>query len=319
MRQFAGRSSLRRLEIAVAWRSRGTAYRQRLPMEYRPFIATVEDYAGIDREEAERAVHATLATLAERLAGGEVRDLAAQLPGELRPFLEGAEPAEAFGVDEFLRRIAQREGVPVPTAARHARAVFTALGRAVGHKELKDMASQLRTDFREFIEAANPATAHLQPPPPDELPADDFVESTADRLGAGRDTAWHAIDAVLEMLARRISHGEVDDLAVSLPAAVAGPLEYGIIASGDNARPIPVEEFVRGIVEREGVTPREAIEHTRAVFATLREFVGDKELSDVFAQLPKDYDVLQPREDEPEAAVEVQVVELVELVEYVRP
>jgi uncharacterized protein (DUF2267 family) len=77
---------------------------------------------------------------------------------------------------------------------------------------------------------------------------------------------------------------------------------------------LPVEAFVRGIVERERVTPREAIEHTRAVFAALRDVVGDKELSDVLAQLPRDYDVLLPRAGESEAVVAVQVVQLLALV-----
>ena len=80
-----------------------------------------------------------------------------------------------------------------------------------------------------------------------------------------------------------------------------------------------METFVRGIVDGEGVTPREAIEHARAVFATLREYVGEKELSDVLAQLPKDYDVLLPSEDDSEDAVAIQVVELVEYVEAPGP
>jgi hypothetical protein len=73
-----------------------------------------------------------------------------------------------------------------------------------------------------------------------------------------------------------------------------------------------MEIFVRGIVDGERVTSREAIEHARAVFATLREYVGEKELCDVLAQLPKDYDVLLPFKDESDAVVAIQVVELVE-------
>jgi hypothetical protein len=47
--------------------------------------------------------------------------------------------------------------------------------------------------------------------------------------------------------------------------------------------------------------------------------VGEKELSDVLAQLPKDYDVLLPFEDESADAVAIQVVELVEYVQAPRP
>jgi hypothetical protein len=52
------------------------------------------------------------------------------------------------------------------------------------------------------------------------------------------------------------------------------------------------------------------------VFATLREFVGDKELADVLAQLPKDYDVLLSRDDEEdEAMLVIQEIEPIEMVE----
>jgi uncharacterized protein (DUF2267 family) len=178
---------------------------------------------------------------------------------------------------------------------------------------------QLSKDYGVLIEAMDPAIAHVQTPRPDELPADQFVQRVADRLGSDRATAWRAIDAVLEMLGRRISHGEVDDLITRLPPPLAGPLEHGLAVAGDEARAIPVEQFVRGIVEYERVAPREAIEHARAGFATLREFVGDKELSDVLAQLPKDYDVLLPRDEQSdEEVLVVEEIELIELVEYTR-
>jgi uncharacterized protein (DUF2267 family) len=50
-----------------------------------------------------------------------------------------------------------------------------------------------------------------------------------------------------------------------------------------------LDEFVRRVAEREGITPAEAREHTRAVFATLREAVGEDEFRDVSAQLPLEY------------------------------
>ena len=48
-------------------------------------------------------------------------------------------PAERFDVDEFLRRVAGREGVEIATARRHAEAVLAALARAVGDKEFADL------------------------------------------------------------------------------------------------------------------------------------------------------------------------------------
>jgi uncharacterized protein (DUF2267 family) len=117
------------------------------------FIATVEDYAGVDCEEAERAIRATPG---ERLTDGEVRDIAAYLPDELRPFLRSGEPARRSDLRDFLRRVSERAGVPMPTAARYARAVFTALGRAIPRREQRDLAAQLPDDFAALLETIGP-------------------------------------------------------------------------------------------------------------------------------------------------------------------
>jgi uncharacterized protein (DUF2267 family) len=119
---------------------------------------------------------------------------------------------------------------------------------------------------------------------------------------------------VLETLGERITHGEVQDVEARLPSELRAPLERGDQLSNGAARPLSVRDFVLRVAEREGVTPDTAREHARAVFLTLREVVGEKEFSDVLAQLPKDYDVLLPRDDERDAAAELRVLEVVELV-----
>src|SRR4051794_38067713 len=124
-------------------------------MDYREFLKTVSEHAGVPSDEAQRAVGAVLTTLAERITGGEARDIAAQLPAEVRPYLQSPEPAEAFDREEFLRRVAERAGAPLPAATRYERGVFVALGRAVSRDELEDMIAQLPRDFGDLIEAAD--------------------------------------------------------------------------------------------------------------------------------------------------------------------
>ena len=52
-------------------------------MKHDEFIGRVQHYARLaSRGDAERATRATLETLGERLAGGEPKDLASQLPPE---------------------------------------------------------------------------------------------------------------------------------------------------------------------------------------------------------------------------------------------
>ena len=101
-------------------------------MKGEQFIAEVKNLAELDsNEDALKAVRATLETLRERLAGNEPADLAAQLPQEIAPFVEGAGGQEAFSVQEFYDRVAHKEGTKSEEAVNHARAVATVLQTAV--------------------------------------------------------------------------------------------------------------------------------------------------------------------------------------------
>jgi uncharacterized protein (DUF2267 family) len=258
-------------------------------MRYATFMTTVEQAAGITREEAERAVPATLQSLAERITGGEARDIAAFLPRELRPLLTAArEEAEPFDLDEFLRRVAEREGVDPATAAEHARAVFTALGAAVAPGELRDMAAQLPRDFDSLLAAAGSGRRRA-------MDDDDFVRRVAELAGwSDREEARRATEAVLETLAERISEGEVDDLMVELPGTLRPALERGLRQSRA-AKPMTADEFVARVAEREGVDLDEAEQHASVVFTALREAISPKEFSDMAAQLSRDYESLLAR------------------------
>jgi uncharacterized protein (DUF2267 family) len=114
--------------------------------EYDRFIKRVQDLADIQTEEqALEAIRATLETLSDHLTGGQAEDLAGQLPGEFSHFLQTdpQRPAEAFTLDEFYRRVSEREGVDLETAIHHARAVMRTIGMFVDRKELHDTLSQL--------------------------------------------------------------------------------------------------------------------------------------------------------------------------------
>ena len=99
-------------------------------------------------EWVEKLTRATLATLAERITGGEAQDLAAQLPGPLKTALTGAqENAEAFSFEEFVERTAERAGTDVDVAEVAVIAVFATLRDAVTPGEFDDVLSQLPSDF----------------------------------------------------------------------------------------------------------------------------------------------------------------------------
>jgi uncharacterized protein (DUF2267 family) len=248
-------------------------------MTYDDFVTSVAQALGAGRERAERAIEATLQTVAERIGRGEARDLMEQLPAELAPWLSTSGGAQSFDVDEFLRRVAEREGVETPEAERDARAVFRALALAVSPKEFDDVVAELSKDYAPLLPRG---------PAVDVIAADTFLHRVADRAAVDHDAARRAVDAVLQTLATRIAGGEVDDLIARLPVELHPPLKRGKELSGGKATRMPFEAFVRRVSELEGVSMDDAHDHVRAVLTTLREAVGE-EFFDVASQLPDEY------------------------------
>jgi uncharacterized protein (DUF2267 family) len=121
-------------------------------MKGEQFIAEVKNLSELDsNEEAQKATRTTLETLKERLAGNEPSNLAAQLPPEIATYVEGEGGGEAFSVEEFYERVAQKEGVGHEEAVRHARAVATVLQTAVTGGEIDDVRSQLGAKYKELF------------------------------------------------------------------------------------------------------------------------------------------------------------------------
>jgi uncharacterized protein (DUF2267 family) len=117
-------------------------------MKYEEFISRVAQNAELSEEDAARLTRATLATLAERITGGEAQDLAAQLPAPLKTALISAhENAEALSFEEFVERTAERAGTDPDVAEVAIDAVFATLRDAVTPGEFDDVLSQLPADF----------------------------------------------------------------------------------------------------------------------------------------------------------------------------
>jgi uncharacterized protein (DUF2267 family) len=254
-------------------------------MRYATFMDIVEQQSGLSRPESDRATRAVLETLSERITRGEALDIAAFLPEPLQAWLTWApEPAEPFGLDEFIRRVAKRANLDRAEAAAATEAVFAALGQAVAPGELRDMAAQLPREYDRLLAIAG-AGRRTEP---DDL---DLVGQVAALGGLDRDVAARAAEAVLEVLGERISAGEAEDFEPDLPAELREALRRGY-GRKPAAVPMPAGEFVRRVAELEGVSPHEAEQHVRAVFAALRKLLPDKEFADLAAQLSRDYEEL---------------------------
>lgn len=131
------------------------------------FIDSVAKRSGTSPAQAESLTHATLQTLAERLTGGEARDLAEQLPGEFRDDLcEVPEPAEPFGLIEFIQRVSARAGADSTgaDAGRGVLAVFKAICKDISSDEFDDIMAQLPEEFPDVREPVGARTGARRRP-----------------------------------------------------------------------------------------------------------------------------------------------------------
>lgn len=140
-------------------------------MRHDALIGHVQALAGLpDRGTAERAVRATLVTLAERLPDGVADHLAAQLPAPLPGYVREVTMApdhdprqratgERFGLTAFAGRVAVRVDGTEEAGLRQAAAVLEALDAAVGPELMDKVAGALPEDIRELL----PGTRARQP------------------------------------------------------------------------------------------------------------------------------------------------------------
>ena len=123
-------------------------------MKYDEFIGQVQHRAQLPEEgDATYAARATLMTLGERLAGNEPLDAASQLPDVLKEFLtDGREAGEGirFSLEDFYRKVANREGTDIETARRHAIVVMSVLREALTPGEWEDICAQLPDEYNEL-------------------------------------------------------------------------------------------------------------------------------------------------------------------------
>jgi uncharacterized protein (DUF2267 family) len=128
-------------------------------MNYDEFVGQVQSRARLaSTNDAIRATRATLEVLGERIFGGEAKDIASQLPTELKSYLQQGKTKESFDLNEFFRRVCEREGVELPDAVHHARAVISVLCDAVSPGEINDILAQLTEDYDDLFEAGSEGT-----------------------------------------------------------------------------------------------------------------------------------------------------------------
>jgi uncharacterized protein (DUF2267 family) len=126
-------------------------------MTFDKFVGEVQHRAGLNSMgDAVRVIRCTLGVLSQRLAGGEAKDLASQLPSEIGYYLLHSEAGRGrrFSVGEFLDRVSFCEGIGKPKAVFHVRAVLEVLREAVSAGEFEDILAQLPGKYEPLFTAA---------------------------------------------------------------------------------------------------------------------------------------------------------------------
>jgi uncharacterized protein (DUF2267 family) len=264
---------------------------------YDRFVAMVSDLASLSIPQAELSVRAVIETLAEHLSHDQRRELAARLPKAVKPWLEQPGAGEQLRHAAFLHRVAEREGiylerldrVGLQAAERHVRAVLAVVRLLLLPDEVEALAERLPEEARALLRGSQPRHRPA-------FSADAFADRVAAAARFDRERALRATEAVLETLGERLAAGEINDLEALLPGEFHPALELGKLHSGGKAERFDVEEFVGRVADRVGETAHDdAFDDARFVFRKLHETLPQRELDDVLAELPRDYDDLLGR------------------------
>jgi uncharacterized protein (DUF2267 family) len=248
-------------------------------MDNDAFISVIQDALGSDRETAERAAHAVLSVLGQRLGADEARAFVSHLSPEVGAWLHTSGGARSFDAEEFVRRVAEHEETDPGTAERHVIFVLAALARALPDREYDHMVARLSKDYAPLLpKAATPPVLSTRA----------FLDRIVQRAGVDASAAPRVAEAVLETLAERITAGEALDLTTRLPVVFHGAIKRGAARGDPTTRRMAPDEFLRRVAQRAGVDEERARDYARAVLATVRE-AGRDEFLDVTVQLPAGY------------------------------
>jgi uncharacterized protein (DUF2267 family) len=271
-------------------------------LNYAEFVQRVSEKAGLDRSRAEAVTQSVLSALGERLSQKEAGDLASQLARELKPMLLNVPGhGHPYTAREFVHLVAERLRTSDEEARRCVQAVLSTVGEAVDRGELRDVFSEAWRDpeYEElWVEPADATAAPggsetASPAGEARTSYEDFLAAVQRRADLDRDLAEAFVEATLTTLAERITRGEAEDLAAELPPELRPWLEH----TGAEAERFSAREFVRRVAHRVPVLNQRDVETAvSAVLVTLREAVSDKEVRDMFSQLPDDMLVLFSRQ-----------------------
>ncbi|RZT24682.1 uncharacterized protein (DUF2267 family) [Mycobacterium sp. BK558] len=123
------------------------------------------------------------------------------------------------------------------------------------------------------------------------MDAHEFYRDVAERAMLSKGEAADLTRAVLEVLAMRVSVGEVRHLIRALPDDLANSVRW----NSKGPERFDVDDLILRVSSRTGLNKTETTTGVEAVLLTLREAVDRKEFDDFMSQLPSDFTRLLPQ------------------------
>jgi uncharacterized protein (DUF2267 family) len=115
----------------------------------------------------------------------------------------------------------------------------------------------------------------------------ELARAVAERSGLSREESADISRAVLESLADQLSEGEARRLALDFPDLSEGLQETR--RRKKEARPVKIQDFIRQLSQRTGLTDEDASSGAGAVLAVIRDGLGEDEYRHLVGQLPAQY------------------------------
>jgi uncharacterized protein (DUF2267 family) len=116
----------------------------------------------------------------------------------------------------------------------------------------------------------------------------ELVGAVSTRTRLNREEAADVTRAVLDSLGGQLSEGEARRLAANLPAPLARELQASPRRRPE-AHPTGMDDFIRQVSERTGLTSEDTRDGAGAVLATLREALSGDDYRHLVGQLPDEY------------------------------
>ena len=274
-------------------------------------LARVGELAGIGRTEARSALSIVLCTFEERLSGGEIRRMEAELPAIAREARdacprEDEELAEPFDQDELFRRAAARLPGGGLATGPIVKAVLAALREQMSEREAVRIANALPQGLRFLWEEPLPdrlpfpQLTHLHlnkshrltltelaatKPNRSRVTVDDFLGKLASHARLSEPDAESAAVTALWFIGQRIPAAQADTLFEELPREIQVQLQDAVL-HGDVVPDWQLDTYYTLVADQLGASRSDVIPLVHLVFQAVRETVTPETLSAVGTLLP---------------------------------